>query len=351
MLRKTRRIMSRRRNKKKSIWPKIIIFVLILVLAAVIFGRRGEEKEKETVWLEGSMLRIGDTQVDYREGMVYLNAVQKDYEQYYGSDIWKYAIDSEGNTMGEVIKDQTLEQIIYIKVVCRKADELGIVLSEEELQQVDKQTADYMKEIQGSSLSLHGVNADIVRRIYADNLLARKTFEVTTLNVDTDIRDEEAAQHRFYTIAIRNFKIDASGNRVSYEANELEELKARVNSLQQQAKETEDFYKLAAANTEDSTMLELTGGIGDFPEAYENAVLALNTGEVSKVIETTDYYYIFYCVTDFDVDATYEKKEEMIAKRQEKEFQTRYKEWRGTTHIEVNEEVWDALDYEMESVG
>ncbi|MBR6642158.1 MAG: SurA N-terminal domain-containing protein [Lachnospiraceae bacterium] len=343
--------MSKRRNKKKSIWPKILIFVAILVLAAVIFGRKGEEKEKETVWQEGSMLRIGENQVDYREGMVYLNAVQKDYEQYYGSDIWKYAIDSEGNTMGDIIKEQMLEQMIYIKVVCRKADELGIVLSEEELQQVDRQTEEYMAELQNSSLLLHGVNEDIVRRIYSDNLLARKTFEAITLNVDTDIPDEEAAQHKFYTIAIRNFKINSSGNRVSYEGTEQEELRARVESLRKQGVETEDFYKLAAANTEDSTMLEITAGKGDFPKEYEDTVLALTENQVSEVIETTDYYYIFYCVTDFDVDATHAKKEEIIADRQEKEFQTRYKEWRGTTHIEVNEEIWDALDFDMESVG
>lgn len=343
--------MSRRRNKQSSIWPKIIIFVVVLVLAAIIFGRKGEEKKEETSWQEGSMMRIGDTQVDYREGMVYLNAVQEDYEQYYGSDIWKYAVDARGNTLGQLIKEQTLEQIIYIKVVCRKADELGIVLSEEELQQVDEQTAEYMKKIQGSDLLLHGVNADIVRRIYSDNLLARKTFEVTTLNVDTDIPDEEAAQHSFQTIAIRNFKIDSSGTRISYEGTEAEELRARVESLRQKAVETEDFYKLAAANTEDSTMLEVIGGIGDFPETYQNTVLELETGEVSEVIETTDYFYIFYCVNAFDIDATHEKKEAIIAERQEEEFQTRYKEWRGTTHIEVNEEVWNALDFEMESVG
>lgn len=343
--------MSRRRKQKSSVLPKILIFVLILVLAAVFFGRKNEDKEEETVWQEGGMLRIGDTQVDYREGMIYLDAVQEDYEQYYGSDIWKYAVDSNGNTLGELIKDQTLEQIIYVKVVCQKASELGIVLSEEELQQVDEQTAAYMEKIQGSELLLHGVNADIVRRIYSDNLLARKTFEVTTLNVDTDIPDEEAAQHRFYTIAIRNFKIDSTGSRVTYEGTELEELKNRVNSLREQALSTDDFYSLAAANTEEATMLEMTGGKGDFPEIYEDAVLALNKGDVSEVIETTDYYYIFYCVTEFDVDATYAKKEEMIATRQEEEFQKRYKEWRRTTHIEVNEEIWDALDFEVKSVG
>lgn len=297
------------------------------------------------------MLRIGDTQVDYREGMVYLNAVQQDYEQYYGSDIWKYAIDAQGNTMGEVIKEQTLEQIIYIKVVCQKASELGIVLSEEELQTVDMQTEEYMEKLKGSELLLHGINADIVRRIYSDNLLARKTFEVTTLNVDTDIPNEEAAQRRFQTIAIRNFKIDSSGKRISYEGEELTELKARVENLREQAVLSENFYKFASSNTEDSTMLEITGGEGDFSADYEAKVLALGTGEVSEVIETADYYYIFYCVTEFDIDATYQKKEEIIAARQEEEFRTRYQEWRDMTHIEVNEEMWEALDFDVESVG
>lgn len=341
--------MSRRRNRRKSIWPKLLLFVVSLVLAAVFFGRQ-EEKEKETVWQEGSMLRVGDTQVDYREGIVYLNAVQEDYEQYYGNDIWKYAVDSQGNTMGEVIKEQTLEQIIYVKVVCKKADQLGIVLSEDELQLVEEQTAAYMKKLQGSSLLLKGVNADIVRRIYSDNMLARKTFEVTTLNVDTDVTDEEARQHRFQTIAIRNYKIDFSGNRVAYSGAELTELEERVESLRQQAVETEDFYKLAAKNTEDSTMLELSGGVGDFPEEYEDIVLALDAGEVSEVITTTDYYYIFYCVTEFDVDATHEKKEEIIAARQEEEFKNRYREWREATLIEINEEVWETLNFEKKNV-
>ncbi len=343
--------MSRRRNKKSSVWLKVIIFILVLVLAAVIFGRKGEEKPKETVWQEGSMLRIGDTQVDYREGLVYLNAVQQEYEQYYGSEIWQYAVDAQGNTMGEVIKQQTLEQIIYIKVVCQKASELGIVLSEEELQTVDRQTEEYMQKLQDSDLLLHGVNADIVRRIYSDNMLARKTFETTTLNVDTDIPDAEAAQHKFYTIAIRNFKIDASGNRVSYEDTEAEELAVRVENLRAQSLESKDFYKFASANTEDSAMLEITGGIGDFPAEYEDAVLALNTGETSEVVKTNDYYYIFYCVTDFDVDATHEKKEEMIAQRQEEEFKNRYQEWREIIPVEVHDEIWDVLSFDMESVG
>lgn len=345
---------KRSRGRRKTVWPWILLLVVIVAGAAVwFFGRKEnvEEQEKKTVWQEGSMLRIGDHQVDYREGMVYLDAVKEDYEKYYGSDIWKYAVDSHGNTMGEVIKKQTLEQIIYVKVVCQKADEMGIVLSEDELRLVDEQTAAYMEKIKDSELLLHGVNADIVRRIYSDNMLAKKTYEVITLNVDTKVSNEEATQRRYYSIAIRNFKIDALGTRVSYEGTELEELKARMEALRQQALETEDFYKLAEANTEDSGMLQITGGRGDFPEAYEEQILSLKAGQVSEWMETTDFYYMYYCVTEYDVDATYAKKEAIIAGRQEKEFQTRYQQWRGITHVEVNEPVWDALDFEVNSVG
>ena len=339
----------KRKKKNKTIWLKVLLFFVIFITIAVIFGRSTEKKEQKTVWQEGSMLRIGDMQVDYREGLIYLNAVQKEYEQYYGNDIWKYAVDSNGKTMGELIKAQVLEQIMYIKVVCKKADELAIVLSEEELLQVEEKTKAYMAKIQGSDLLLHGVNADIARRIYADNLLARKTFEVTTLNVNTDISNEEAAQSRFQSIAVRTYKIDASGNKVSYQGEELTELLSRVEALRTQALTTENFYKLAEANTEDSSMLDFTAGEGDFPEKYEQQVLGLKAGQLSEVIETEDYLYIFYCVTEFDEDATQVKKEEIILARQEEEFKRCYQEWKEQIAIEVNDEVWNAIGFTTKS--
>lgn len=212
--------MSKREKKnRRTIWIKLLLFVVIFVFAGLYFVLREQEEtdKNKTNWQNGSFLRIGDTQVDYREGMVYLDAVREDYEQYYGSDIWKYAVDSHGNTIGSWLKKQVLDQIIYIKVVCQKADELGIVLTGDELQQVEVQTAEYMEKPEAKKLAAYGVNADIVRRIYSDNLLARKTFEVSTLNVDTNIPDEEARQRRFYSIAIRNYKIDATGKRLPYE--------------------------------------------------------------------------------------------------------------------------------------
>lgn len=325
--------------------------LLCIIVGMTGCGLFGGKEPAGTVWREGSMLRIGDSQIDYREGMVYLQAIQEEYEQYYGSDIWMYAVDGMGNSLGDLVKQQVLEQIIYIKVVCKQADTLGIVLSEEELLDAEQKTKAYMEKIADTDLGLYGVNEDIVRRIYTDNILARKTYEFSTLNVDTDISDEEAGQHRFYTIAIRNFKIDASGSRVSYSAEETTELWATMQELLQQAQETDDFYKLANSITEDSSMLDVTVGKGDLPEEYEDEVLKLKTGELSSVIETTDYYYIFYCQTEYDVDATLAKKEQMIAKRQEEAFQTYYEAWKKETTIELNQPVWDSIGFDTNAEG
>ena len=342
---------GRRKKNNHSGLLKILLFVVIFVGAAVFFGRERTQEEEEFTWLEGSMLAIGDLQVDYREGMVYLHAVRMDYEQHYGSDIWQYAVDSHGNRMGDLIKEEVLEQMIYIKVVCEKADEQGLVLSEEEWQRVDAQTLEFMNKIQESELSFYGVNSEIVRRIYADNMLAQKMFEVSTINVDTEVSTEEAKQHRFQALAIRNFKIDSSGARVSYEGEEADALVAKMWDLREQAVNASDFYKFAAANTDDPTMLEFVGGKGDFPESYGGRILAMKTGEISGVVTTQDYHYIFYCVNEYDVDETLKVKEKVIAQRKEEEFRRLYGKWRNTFRIRINDTVWDSLDFYMKSAG
>ena len=68
-------------------------------------------------WQEGSVVRIGDMQVDYREAMLYLQSTKEEYEAMYGKEIWQYELAEDGSTLGEWVKEQTLEQIIYMKMV------------------------------------------------------------------------------------------------------------------------------------------------------------------------------------------------------------------------------------------
>ena len=105
-------LQHREKKTRSTLVVKLLLFVAIFVFAVGFFLLREQEQtdKTKTNWQSGSFLRIGDVQVDYREGLVYLDAVREDYEQYYGSDIWKYAVDSHGNTIGTWLKQQVLDQ-------------------------------------------------------------------------------------------------------------------------------------------------------------------------------------------------------------------------------------------------
>lgn len=322
---------------------RLISLFLIAVIA--ISGCSLKKEEEGTRWTEGVYLRIDGNQVDYREGLVYLDATRRDYEQYYGSGIWTYVVNAEGGTLGDVVKQQVLDEMIYVKIVCAQAEKLNVSLTGDELAFVDAQTEEYMTMLQGSELLKQGVNKDIVRKVYQDNALARKVFEFATLNIDTNISNEEAGQHHIYSFAVRNHKIGSAGERVEYSEAEAADLKERVNGMRNEAILSDDFLKYASGVTENSAMLDVYVGKGSLDSGIEATVLALEDGETSEVLETKDYYYVFHCESAFDIDKTLERKEEIIATRQEEAFETFYARWREETDIELNEEVWNTMNY------
>jgi len=69
---------------------------------------------------------------------------------------------------------------------------------------------------------------------------------------------------------------------------------------------------------------------------FENAALALKTGELSQVIQAPEGYYIIYCVSDYEQELTAKKKEEIIAAKQKEIFETQYKEWSGECDIQIS---------------
>lgn len=326
------------------------LFAIILILVLTLSGCAVKKEEEGTKWAEGVYLRIGDTQVDYREGLVYLDATRRDYEQYYGSDIWSYVVNAEGGTLGDVVKQQVLDEMIYVKIVCAQAEKLNVSLTVDELSIVDAQTEEYMTKIKGADILSQGVNKDIVRKVYQDNALARKVFEYATLNIDTNISNEEAGQHHLYSFAVRNHKIGSAGERVEYTELEQADLKERVRGMHEEASKTNDFLKYAAGVTENSAMLDIYVGKGSLDKSIEDKVLVLQDGEISEVLETKDYYYVFYCESSFDIDKTLEKKEEIIATRQEEAFETFYAKWRTETDIELNVDVWNTMNYTSTNV-
>ncbi len=163
--------------------------IVLLSFLILITGCGNAKKEKKNEDLsDGTVFAIGGSKTDRHEAMVFLDAARKEYEISYGPDIWDYRIDPDGRTVEDTVKAEVLESMIRLKIVCMKADEMNIYLSDEELKEADEKAKEYMKSLEGSRLIALGVNENVVRKVYTDNALAGKVFDKLIPEGDEELR-------------------------------------------------------------------------------------------------------------------------------------------------------------------
>jgi foldase protein PrsA len=297
-----------------------------------------------------TVLTVNGLDVSYDEVRMYLQSNKEEIESTYGSDVWEMSVNADGKSYEETLKESLLDEIIYIKLVCSQAEALGITLTEDELLDVDEYTADFLSNFDEEKMEYYHVDQEMVRQIYKDNMLSNKVFESLTLNVDTQVSDEEARQAVFQYILVGKYGYDEAGNRYEYTEEQLAEAKARAEALYTQAQETTNFYDFAQANTDDEDEVEIIVGKGDMKAEIEKVTLSMKAGEISPVIDTEDGYFIFYCVEEMNQEETDAKKEEIIRERQQAAFDEQYKKWDEEKEVKINQEIWDAISLSDEIV-
>ena len=295
------------------------------------------------------MVTVGDTRVYYNEAMVYLKMAQEKYEADYGTGIWKADILGNGATFGSMIKQEVVNQITELKIIRAEAGKQGITLSEEEISEAATYAKEDYEKLSSEEIAKYFITQELLQQVYADNLLANKMFETKTINIDTVVPDEDAKQITVQDIFIQSIDFDVQGNKLELTDEEKAAAYESIQNLKEKAQDTEDFNALAEANTEADT-IEYTFGKGQGPkeygETFEQAALALKTGQVSDIITTDTGWHLIYCVSDFNEDSTIQVKEDIIESRRDKMFSELYSEWSKDYDVVVNNEAWDSISYE-----
>lgn len=339
---------------------KVSLFVLIASIASASLlacnkkdketadtSKQQNETEANTADLSNEIvLSVGEIEVSYKEVLLYMQSYKDKYESLYGKDIWSYKIDNDGKTFELMFKDKLLEDIIYIKTICAQAEKLGISLAEDELLDVDELTATFLSTFSEAQMSEYKIDIDTVKKVYMNNLLANKIYESLTLNVDTDVSDEEARHIVLQYLFVSNCSFDEDGNRIEFTEEQLDLAKEKAVTLRQQALAADSFYNFASENSEDKDEIEITVGKGELESDLERVAFSMKNGEISEVIESKNGFYILYSVSNLDREATDTAKEELISKRQEEAFNTTYKDWIDNTKVKINKKIWNDISFD-----
>lgn len=329
---------------KKRIEYIICIIFAILCLAGC---QNDDETAITTDFLEDTVFTVGTERVSLAEWYLYEMPQIGAIEAMYGKDIWKYHISDDEGDMSDVMKQDIMDQIVYVKVVCERAEQLGIALNEDELGDIEAETLDYMGRLTSEQKSRYGITEDIVRSVYCDNLLAMKVYENLTLNIDTNIPDEEV-RHMIIEYICANKTYETGDDTTQrYSDEELAAIREQVENLYQTAISDEEITRLGQLDNEKYGAIELVtdyAGLKEkFPKDLADLVFGMSENEILGVYDTEDAFFVFDCVKYKDEETTDEARVRIIEQRQRELFEEEYGHWEAETVTKLNYAVWDTI--------
>lgn len=289
------------------------------------------------------LMTVGDSVVTKEEALFYIYQLKSKYGDSLGSGLWNMDI-GDGQKLGEYALEETKRHIMEINIICQTAKEQGVFLLDEEKEEARQKAQQYMSGLSSEAESDFGITRELVEKIYRENMLASKMYDVTTAKVTGEISDEDArcADIQYIQVMIKGSDGDAVKKEQSGE--DLEDARNRAKNLLKSAKKSSDFKSFAQTNTE-APEVELTISKGDGPEDIEAAALSLHTGEFSDVVEGKEGYYIIYCVNESNEEEKMKKKEELINKAQDEKFMEEYTKWSQNYRVVVSGPEWENLKF------
>lgn len=318
-----------------------LAFCALLTIAPL--SACGDENSAKVVLTTGlgedEVFRIGDGVCTVPEMMVYLTNTQNQYESVYGDEVWNISVD--GVTLEENVKDTVLAKIAQIKTMYLLARDRDVALDEAESSRVKQAAAEYFGSLNEREAELMGVEEKTIERLYEEYAMADKVYHYIIQDVNPEISDDEARTISVQHILFSTSTVDGAGNRVDYSEERRQEAYRQASEIRREAVQGEqDFVDLATRYSEDDT-ISISFGKGEMDAAFEEAAFALETGEVSQVVETEAGYEIIKCLSTFDREQTDLNKLQIVDERRREVFGQEYDAFVETLARQLNDKVWE----------
>lgn len=338
------------RRQAERAGGRLLGFLLCITLLISLSGC-GDDTEivLTTGFYENEVFRIEGMSCYTPEVMIYLTNIRNQYENVFGEEIFAQSID--GIPIEESIKQTVLARIAKIKMMNLMAEYYEITLDERELELAENAAAEYYQSLSAEEIaSMDGATQETVRQLYEEYALANKVYQYLVQEVNQEISDDEARTVTVQQIFLSTTYDRENGERADVSAQEKETVYRQAENICERISGGEDFDVLASEYS-DAEDLEAYYRKGDQDEALVEAVFQLAEDEVSEILEGEDGYYIFRCVSTYDMEQTEARKREIIKERQQEVFGQIYTMFIGDKRCYLNEELWNTVSFTEQASG
>lgn len=301
-----------KKHKKITVLSSIIILVVITILVLIPIIRKSS--------LNKVVIKIDDMEYTKSDFMVYFYSVKYDY---FGSDIdnvsddnMKIIVDEETNkTLGEYLKDKTLEEIKTASVINEFASINNIELKDEDYKELEKEKEKYIESIGGKSkfnklLSSNNFTEESYDRMAETDKLYSKIIEkLYSKGKRKDLTEEELASarlsynNRYFKIEqviLTTIDLETRKNLSDTVINQKSVLASTIHDLAINGNDFEELvskYSESAIDKEPPYYEYYKSGV--LLSEIEDAIVRLGNDEVSDVIQTN---YAFHIVKRLELD-------------------------------------------------
>lgn len=257
--------------------------------------------------------------------MILIATEKNRYRSVYTDQIWQVQVDQNGTTFQTYLLGEVKNFLRELKTMNLLADEEGIELSTQEKEKLNELAALYYDSLTAEDLEYMGVEESDVYTMYEEYHRANKLVDELTKDVNLEISDSEAK-----IITVEEIKLSS--------LEQAQEVYAQVMA------EGADFASIAKTYSEDSE-IEKQVGRSERQKGYEDAVFSLGIGEVSPIIEEEGVYYLVRCVSDYDEEATLERKKQLSLYRKNQAFRQIYDAFAAEHPVEIQGSIWEEVSF------
>lgn len=259
--------------------------------------------------------------------MIVVAAERNQYQQIYTSQIWGVTL-PDGKTFEDYLLGQVKEFLEEMKMMNLLAQKEEITITSAEKEELRKLSEEYFGSLTQEDLDYLAIEEEDVRTMYEEYYLANKVVTELTKDMNLEISDSEAKVIVVEQIVLSDIAV----------AGEV---------LLRALAEGADFEAIAREYSEDP-MTTCQIGRGEQPGAREEAAFSLALGEVSQVVEENNQYYIMKCVSDYDEDATQERKAGLYQKRKKEAFDQIYRQFKEENPVVFKDDIWKDIKFSRE---